>query len=101
MQTEFQYNRDGHNVKRQAPRETIDAPTRFAALLLEQAAPVGFSEPCQLFIGNGGTFRIGDETIRPRRYALSLRGIEVPQGAKFITLCKTPGCVRHIEVKEA
>lgn len=98
MQTEFQYNRDGLNVKRQSPRETTDAPLRFAALLLEQSAPVGFSEPCQIFTGE--VFRAENETVRPRRYALSLRGIVPPIGAKFVTLCKIPGCVQHIAVKE-
>jgi hypothetical protein len=99
MQTDIQYNRDGLNVKRQAPRETTDAPSRFAALLVERPAPAGFNKPCQIF--SGEVFRVGDETVRPRRYAMSLRGIVPPMGAKFITLCKTPGCVRHIEVKEA
>lgn len=99
MQTEFQYNRDGLNVKCQSPRETTDAPQRFANLLIEQDAPAGFNKPCQIF--SGEVFRIGDKTVRPRRYALSLRGIVPPIGAKFVTLCKTPGCVRHIAVKEA
>jgi hypothetical protein len=99
MQTEFQYNRDGLNVKRQAPRETIPPDQRFADMLVEQPAPAGFNKPCQIF--NGEVFRIGDETVRPRRYALSLRGIVPPKGAKFVTLCKVPGCMRHIEVKEA
>ena len=98
IQTEFQLNRDGHNCKRQALRETTDAPTRFARMLIEQPAPVGFPEPCQIF--SGDVFRADDGTVRPRRYALSLRGIEAPKGAKFVTLCKIPGCVRHIEVKE-
>lgn len=103
MQTEFKFNRDGFNVKRQVPRETIPAAERFAALLIEQPAPTGcgrtFAEPCRIFPGE--VFRIGEETVRPRRYALSLRGINAPAGAKFITLCKIPGCVQHIAVKEA
>lgn len=98
MQTEFQFNRDGLTVKRQAPREVIDAPARFALLLTEQAAPAGFSEPCQIF--SGEVFRADNGTVRPRRFALSLRGIEAPPGARFTVKCKTPGCVRHVEVKQ-
>lgn len=97
MQTEFQFNRDGFNVKRQALKPITDAATRFAALLVEQPAPIGFAQPCQVF--QGENFNDGERIVKPRRFALRLRGIEPPLGARFTVLCKTPGCVRHVEVK--
>lgn len=92
-------NARGWKVRRTAPRPATDAAERFAALCYEQDAPEGFTKPCLIFTGD--VFRVGDaETVRPRRFAMRMRGIEPPKGAKFTVQCKTPRCVRHIAVKE-
>jgi hypothetical protein len=98
MQTEFRINRDGFTVKNQAPRTVTDANERFRALLREQDAPEGLRDPCQIF--EGVNFNAGDgRIVKPRRFAIEMRGQIVPMGAKFRILCKVPGCVRHVEVK--
>lgn len=94
---EFTTNTSGHTVKVTKPKPITDAATRFAALLVERESPEGFRDPCQVF--EGENFNDGQQIVKPRRFALSLRGINPPRGARFIVRCKTPGCVRHLEVK--
>lgn len=81
-------------MKETKPKPITDAAIRFAALLVEQEAPPGFRQPCQIF--QGESFNDGQQIMKPRRFALSLRGINPPKGAKLRVLCKTPGCVRHV-----
>lgn len=96
---ELTTNARGWHVRRTAPKPTTEAAERFAALCREQDAPEGFDKPCLIFTGD--VFRVSEgETVRPRRFAMRLRGVEPPKGAKFTVCCKTPGCVRHIKVKE-
>lgn len=90
-------NNQGLIVKAIKPKATMDAADRFAALLEEQQQPEGFRKPCKIWQGSD-KFRVDEATVTtPRTFALKLRGVVMPKGARVRILCKVVGCCEHIE----
>lgn len=88
---EFTTNNQGFIVKVTAPKPVTEATERF--LLHIETRDCGQDTPCRIWLGSG-RFRVDETTVTtPRRFLLSVAGVEVPSNSRIKALCGTPRCV--------